>query len=298
MQRVPVQSSNVISVGYAAETEILEVEFKGGVVWHYNSVPAERFEAITSAESIGKAINAAKKEFTGVKGPAPEMVAPISMSIAEALSKLADKHGVSVEGVAKDHDLLESAGISPKKVTPKTIAKAKAIDRTEMAAIQARVDALNKPILEAEKKAVEEVIFHHIKKPALTLGEILSQVASGDMTLDKAQELLVLKAGKTAPEKPAPTKTPAKSTQQTTNTAPKAGRSQLFGYSATAVMRWMGANGWSFDKAMAAFTGMGVDDLSETTFKIQLRAGVKGERGDPAPVTDKQAKELEAAASK
>lgn len=297
MQRVPVQSSNVISVGYAAETEILEVEFKGGVVWHYNSVPAERFAEITGAESIGKAINAAKKEFEGVKGPAPEMVAPISMPIAQALSKLADKHGVSVEGVAADHDLLETAGINPKKVTKKTIAEAKAIDRVDMAKIQARVDKLNKPILDAEKKEVEEVVFHHIKKPALTLMEILAKVSNEEMSLDEAQELLMLKA-KTAPEKTSPTKAPAKSTQQTTNAAPKAGRSQLFGYSATAVMRWMGANGWSFDKAMAAFAGMGVDDLSETTFKIQLRAGVKGERGDPAPVTDKQAAELEAAATK
>lgn len=298
MQRTPVSSSNVVSVGYDPASECLEVEFKGGVVYHYTNLPAEKALEVMNATSVGKAVAAMKKEFTGVKGEAPESnPAPVKVkSVAQALSDLADKEGCSIEFIAKQTVLLKDAGINPKKVTPKTIAEAKAIDRAEMARIQAKVDELNKPILDAEKKELDDVVFKHVKKPApaTDLDTILEQVSKGEITPAQAKALLestVSKAKNTTSKT-----TTAKTESKSGSTQPKAGRSQLFGFSATAVMRWMGANGWDFDKAWAAFAGMGVDDLSETTFKIQLRAGAKGERGEPAAVTAAQAKELEAAA--
>lgn len=53
MQRTPVQSSNLVSVGYDAETEVLEVEFKSGV-YRYYDVPPEEYAKFTEAESLGR----------------------------------------------------------------------------------------------------------------------------------------------------------------------------------------------------------------------------------------------------
>lgn len=53
MQRLPVKSSNVISVGYDEAQEILEVEFKGGSVYQYFSVPIEVYTGMITASSVG-----------------------------------------------------------------------------------------------------------------------------------------------------------------------------------------------------------------------------------------------------
>jgi hypothetical protein len=57
MERVPVSSSNLISVGYEPSSEILEVEFKGGVYQYYN-VPQFMHEELMQAPSIGIFFNA------------------------------------------------------------------------------------------------------------------------------------------------------------------------------------------------------------------------------------------------
>ena len=53
MQRQPVDSSNLRSVGYDAEQQILEIEFKSGSVYQYFNVPATVYEALMSASSKG-----------------------------------------------------------------------------------------------------------------------------------------------------------------------------------------------------------------------------------------------------
>lgn len=53
MDRQAVQSSNVASVGYDAETQTLEVEFKGGAVYHYAGVPAGVYVELLGAASVG-----------------------------------------------------------------------------------------------------------------------------------------------------------------------------------------------------------------------------------------------------
>lgn len=72
-------------------------------------------------------------------------------------------------------------------------------------------------------------------------------------------------------------------------------RAQIFGHAATAVIRWMGANGWTFDEARAALAEFGAAGISDTTVRIQLPAGKKGERGPAAPISEDQAKQLRAA---
>ena len=53
MERIPVESSNVESVGYDDEDQILEVEFKSGEIYHYFDVPEGYFEGLVSARSVG-----------------------------------------------------------------------------------------------------------------------------------------------------------------------------------------------------------------------------------------------------
>lgn len=54
MDREPVISSNLVSVGYSPESETLEVEFKGGTVYQYYNVPAVVHEQLMSAPSHGE----------------------------------------------------------------------------------------------------------------------------------------------------------------------------------------------------------------------------------------------------
>jgi hypothetical protein len=58
MNRVPVRSSNVSSVGYDAATATLEIEFHGGRVYQYANVPERHFAALTDGSgSVGGYFN-------------------------------------------------------------------------------------------------------------------------------------------------------------------------------------------------------------------------------------------------
>ena len=56
MEREPVTLSTVVSVGYDATTETLEVEFKNGVYQYYN-VPQPIYDQMMTSESVGKFLN-------------------------------------------------------------------------------------------------------------------------------------------------------------------------------------------------------------------------------------------------
>jgi hypothetical protein len=53
MERQPVSSSNVLSVGYDPDERTTEVEFKGGSVYRYHDVEPHEHEALVNADSIG-----------------------------------------------------------------------------------------------------------------------------------------------------------------------------------------------------------------------------------------------------
>jgi len=53
MNRVPVSSSNVASVGYDPNSMILEVEFKNGSIYQYFDVPETEHASLMSAPSVG-----------------------------------------------------------------------------------------------------------------------------------------------------------------------------------------------------------------------------------------------------
>lgn len=54
MNRTPVKSSQLVSVGYDEAERILEVEFRGGGTYQYFGVGPEAHKALVEAESIGK----------------------------------------------------------------------------------------------------------------------------------------------------------------------------------------------------------------------------------------------------
>jgi len=53
MKRETVSSSNLASVGYDVENQILEVEFNHGGVYQYFDVPQSEYDALMSASSHG-----------------------------------------------------------------------------------------------------------------------------------------------------------------------------------------------------------------------------------------------------
>ena len=53
MQRVPVVSSNLVSVGYDEDAKILEIEFKQNHVYQYKDVPKNIHEGLMNADSHG-----------------------------------------------------------------------------------------------------------------------------------------------------------------------------------------------------------------------------------------------------
>lgn len=54
MERTSVSSSNISSIGYDPDNELLEIEFNSGDVYLYFSVPEGIFDALMKAPSHGK----------------------------------------------------------------------------------------------------------------------------------------------------------------------------------------------------------------------------------------------------
>lgn len=51
-----VGSSNVVSAGYDAETQVLDVEFTGGAVYRYTCVGETTYNSLMAAPSVGRFI--------------------------------------------------------------------------------------------------------------------------------------------------------------------------------------------------------------------------------------------------
>jgi hypothetical protein len=58
VEREPVSSSSLVSVGYNPESETLEVEFKNSGIYEYYNVPQFMHERLMQAGSIGTFFNA------------------------------------------------------------------------------------------------------------------------------------------------------------------------------------------------------------------------------------------------
>lgn len=54
MQRIPVESSDIISIGYDAKAKMLEIEFKEGRIYQYLDVEPDVYERFMRADSYGE----------------------------------------------------------------------------------------------------------------------------------------------------------------------------------------------------------------------------------------------------
>ncbi len=52
MDRIHVQSSNIVSIGYDEKSEVLEIEFSNGI-YQYFDVPQDAYEDFINAPSVG-----------------------------------------------------------------------------------------------------------------------------------------------------------------------------------------------------------------------------------------------------
>ena len=66
MERTPVQSSNLLEIGYDPDTETLEVMFKNGGVYQYYNLPQHMYDQLMQAQSHGVFFN------NEIKGHYPE----------------------------------------------------------------------------------------------------------------------------------------------------------------------------------------------------------------------------------
>lgn len=57
MNRSPVSSSNILSIGYNSQLAILEVEFTSGDVYQYFNVPKHLHHGLMNASSKGQFLN-------------------------------------------------------------------------------------------------------------------------------------------------------------------------------------------------------------------------------------------------
>ena len=57
MNRTPVNSSAIVSVGYGHDSMVLEIELTGGAIYHYFDVPESVYREFMSADSLGKYYN-------------------------------------------------------------------------------------------------------------------------------------------------------------------------------------------------------------------------------------------------
>ena len=62
MERNHVTSSNIRTVGYETDNQILEIEFNSGAVYQYANVPISEYEGLMNADSKGKYFHANIKD--------------------------------------------------------------------------------------------------------------------------------------------------------------------------------------------------------------------------------------------
>ncbi len=123
MQRLPVDSSDLVSVGYDAKTKLLEIEFKEGRLYHYSDVPADVYERFTKADSYGQYFYAFingryryKRVEQNGEAAKPENLAFVTGSPRKAadLQAALDEYQIEVE--ALDLPVDEIQGADPGKI--------------------------------------------------------------------------------------------------------------------------------------------------------------------------------------
>lgn len=58
INRTPIQSSNINSIGHDVSSNTMEVEFKDGSVYTYHDVPKDVHQSLIGAKSVGSHFHA------------------------------------------------------------------------------------------------------------------------------------------------------------------------------------------------------------------------------------------------
>jgi hypothetical protein len=62
MERVPVESSNVVSIGYDTDASVMEVEYGSGGVYQYPDIAGTEHAGIMAADSVGSRLHSVVKK--------------------------------------------------------------------------------------------------------------------------------------------------------------------------------------------------------------------------------------------
>ncbi len=124
MQRITVESSDLVAIGYDAKIRTLEIEFKESRIYQYFDVEPEVYERFLRAESYGEFFYAfvnrryRYKRVDGDKeGPANAPLAFVAnnLRVVHDLRAAIEPHAIAIEQV--DLDIDNSLSDDPKKIT-------------------------------------------------------------------------------------------------------------------------------------------------------------------------------------
>lgn len=174
--------------------------------------------------------------------------------VTDRLAIASDREGMEPEGVRKFPDVLKTYSLEGIDITDLMCREARRANAEQFAKLLAKVP---KP-----HNRVEEFV-------ESTSGKKSTPEPKGDS--ERSEESSVKKKEKERQEAP-----------------PKI---TLFGYPPTSIVRWLGANGYPLSAAESVVDYYGLP-ISKSTISTQWRAGTKGERGEPAPLTKEQVAEL------
>lgn len=145
-------------------------------------------------------------------------------------------------------------------------------------------------VLKAAGWSVGKVFSRHIAEARHLQHAWSNDIENRIMRYNKARELRDVQLGRvrSTPIERVETSTTAK------RSSPSPGvkkRMSWEGHGATAVIRWMGVDGWEFKQAQKVIRSLDLD-IADATIRAQLYRGAKGKGGDPAKLSTAQEKEL------
>lgn len=234
---------------------------------------------VAKTKTLDQAIDAKAQARVEAVVAKPDLAAK---GIALALAELADQKGMHVPDLLGFPEILREAGL-PEKVERWVGLLAHQLNRNMVDGMLFRANWRPAPVVHP---AVPDP-----QIPEMTSTEAAAAIEEHNRPKVKALERSIKRHDK---EASASRVESLKEQAEGNGHTPRRvqARTELFGFPGTAVIRWLGKQGVAFPKAKAILDKHGLGEMSESTIKIQLRAGLKGERGEPAKLTKDQAKQL------
>jgi hypothetical protein len=250
--------------------------------------PSKPIKVVAATEAVPSTSQETPSPPIGTAGGVPAVV-KIDLSLlgqSVALADLADAKGMTPQALTEFPDHLAEAGL-PAVISHAVIRRAHELYRNAIDAMLWRLDSRTvkevaaMPELNLTSAQIEAVTGKISRQEVVQFQKREEKRAKASPTID---ELQAVASGETKPE-------PKLIRVASATSGPRVG---IFGYPATAVVRWMGAKGIGFNDCVAILKAQGCDNLSESTIKIQLRAGAKADasRGEPANLTEEQSTKL------